>query len=338
MSGRRRKGACAPSRSRIVSLAAIVGGMLSLAGSAFAQTSLKVMVFPGISNLSLFAAQSQGFFEKRGLAVEILNTRSSEELREGLAQGRHQIAHAGVDNAVAMAELAKVDIAVVIGGHAGFGYVFTRPELTSLAEVRGKTVVVDAPNTAYALVLYKILQDHGLKRGDYAVNPAGGTAQMLDAMLKEKANAAVILSAPFSFRAEREGLKNMGAAAKAFSPYQFDAGFVLRAWARSNSDTLVRYLQAYVEGCRWALDPANRMAATALFVDRLKLSPEDAAKTYQIIADPVTGFAKDARLDVDGFRNTLKLRADIEGQWGGSPPPSDRYLDLSYYEHALAGL
>jgi hypothetical protein len=38
-----------------------------------------------------------------------------------------------------------------------------------------------------------------------------------------------------------------------------------------------------------------------------------------------------------GFNNVLKLRAEIEGQWGGTPPPAEKYLDLSYYEKALAG-
>jgi hypothetical protein len=50
------------------------------------------------------------------------------------------------------------------------------------------------------------------------------------------------------------------------------------------------------------------------------------------------GFAKDARFDVEGFKSTLKLRAEIEGQWAGTPPPPEKYIDLSYYERALAGL
>jgi hypothetical protein len=34
----------------------------------------------------------------------------------------------------------------------------------------------------------------------------------------------------------------------------------------------------------------------------------------------------------------LKLRAEIEGQWGGTAPAPDKYLDLSYYDKAVAGL
>jgi hypothetical protein len=48
--------------------------------------------------------------------------------------------------------------------------------------------------------------------------------------------------------------------------------------------------------------------------------------------------AKDAKFDMPGFHNVLKLRAEIEGQWGGTPPPPDLYIDLSYYDKALAGL
>ena len=40
-----------------------------------------------------------------------------------------------------------------------------------------------------------------------------------------------------------------------------------------------------------------------------------------------------------GFENTLKLRAEMLGTWSGNPPPpTGKYLDLSYYQRALAGL
>ncbi|MBV9629924.1 MAG: ABC transporter substrate-binding protein [Xanthobacteraceae bacterium] len=76
-------------------------------------TKLAVIVFPGIPNLPIFAAQSQGFFAKRGLDVDLKFTPNSEELRNGLAEGRYQIAHSAIDNAFAMKDKANVDIAVV---------------------------------------------------------------------------------------------------------------------------------------------------------------------------------------------------------------------------------
>ena len=72
-------------------------------------------------------------------------------------------------------------------------------------------MVVDAPNTAYALLLYKVLKNAGLNKGDYTVRAVGGTPVRLEAMTKDKANAAAgVLSPPFSFRATQAGLKDMG--------------------------------------------------------------------------------------------------------------------------------
>ena len=321
-------------------MGALAGAALLAASSvAQAQTSVKVMVFPGLSNFSIFAAQHKNLFAKHGLAIELLNTPNSDVLRDGLAKGDHQIVHAAVDNAVAMVELAKADVAIVTGGDNGFNRVIVQPEINNLAELRGKTVVVDAPNTAYGLVLYKVLKNSGLNKGDYTVRPVGGTPARLQAMTQDKANAAAgVLNPPWSFRAREAGLKDMGAAAKAIGSYQADGAFVMRDWAKANSDTVVRYIRAYVEGRRWALDPANKAEAIQLLVDRLKLTPEVAAQSYAVATDPADPIAKDAKFDMEGFNNVLKLRAEIEGQWGGTPPAADKYIDLSYYDKAMAGL
>jgi len=60
------------------------------------------MVFQGVQNLPLYAAQQKGFFAKHGLSVDQRIAPGSQELREGLAQGHYQIVHTAVDNAVAM--------------------------------------------------------------------------------------------------------------------------------------------------------------------------------------------------------------------------------------------
>ena len=75
-----------------------------------------------------------------------------------------------------------------------------------------------------------------------------------------------------------------------------------------------------------------------MIVDRLKLALEIAAQVYTAVTDPDQGFAKDAKLDMAGLTNVLRLRAELEGQWGGHPPPPDKYVDLSYYSAAMASL
>ena len=42
--------------------------------------------------------------------------------------------------------------------------------------------------------------------------------------------------------------------------------------------------------------------------------------------------APDARFDMQGFRNMMALRAEVEGKTTAAP---ERYLDFSYYDHAM---
>jgi hypothetical protein len=67
----------------------------------------------------------------------------------------------------------------------------------------------------------------------------------------------------------------------------------------------------------------------------LSLSPDIAAAVYSVVTDRVEGFAKDGKFDLDGFKNVLNLRVEYEN---GTPVTPEKYLDLSYYQHALAGL
>jgi len=324
--------------ARMSVIGAVAGAaVMAMSAAAAAQTPLKVIVFPTLANLAQYAALAQGYYSKRGLAVELIPTPNSDETREGLAQGRYQIAHGGVDNAVAQAETDKVDLFIFIGGNNGFNSLIVQPEIRSYDDLRGKTMAVDSPVTAFAILMYKMLEVKGVKRGDYTVKAVGGSPQRFQALSKDKTYAAAILNPPFTLQAHDAGLKELGAAIDVVGPYQSDGGWVLRSWAKANEDTLVRYIQANIEGIRFALNPANKAAMTAVLAERLKLPPDIAARSLQLVLDQ-KGFATDAKFDMEGFRNVLKLRADLLGTWGGTPPAPERYLDLSYYQRALAGL
>ena len=74
-----------------------------------------------------------------------------------------------------------------------------------------------------------------------------------------------------------------------------------------------------------------------LLMDNLKLAEDVAAQSYAVAAG-AEGLDKDARIDLEGFRNVLKLRATHLGTWGGNPPDPAKYIDLTYYQKALAGM
>jgi ABC-type nitrate/sulfonate/bicarbonate transport system substrate-binding protein len=298
-----------------------------------AATHLTVMVFPGTQTLPLYAAQARGFFERRGLAVELKAAPNSAEQRAGLAAGRYQIVHGAADQCVALVA-AKVDAVVIAGGDNGFNHLFVQPDIARLEDLRGRKLAADVADTGWSFVLYDILKRHGLSRGDYAIHEAGAPFRRFAAMRDDKL-AGAILNPPFAIHAHRAGLKDMGAVVDSIGPYLGTVPYVLRGWAHTNPETLAAYLAACIEGLRFALDPANRAAAIRLYAERLDIPADIATEMFATASDPANGLAKDAVFDREGFETVLRLRADFEGQAPGSP---EQYFDLSFHRRALGGL
>ena len=298
---------------------------------------LRVIVFPGVQNLANFAAEAQGLFAKHGIAIETIFTRNSEQQRDGLASGEYDIAHSAIDNAVAMVEAAGEDVVIVTGLDNGFNKLIVQPSITSYEQLRGKTLGVDAPDTAFALVVYEMLKLKGLMPGDYKVQPIGATRFRLEALKEAKVDFAM-LNLPFNIFAQRAGLAILDNPANVIGAYQSTGTFVKRAWAEKNRDTLTRYIAAYVEGLRWALDPANRASAIGLLQQRMELAPDIAEQCFVQITDAKNGFAADAKLDHAGMVKVLELRAKFAGESPAAIPSPARYIDESYYRNAVASL
>ena len=295
---------------------------------------LRVSIFNTSSNLPQFAALELGFYKAWGLEVELLPTPNSDAQRLALAEGRIDVAHAAVDNAVAMVE-SGADVQIVCGGDAGMNELMVRSEINSFEDLRGKLLAVDAPNTAYALVAKKILKNKGLLEGrDYQVKLAGGTGPRSQAMVADTSLAVGMVNPPFSFMVLSRGLKSLGSQFVLLGPYQATGAFVLRRWAEQNSEALVHYLAATMEGYRVVMDARQKDAMLALLVRRFGLRQEHAHASYTSLNTAGSGLAADAELNRAGFAAVLAIRAEMEGMWGGTAPSADRYLNLDYYTRA----
>jgi ABC-type nitrate/sulfonate/bicarbonate transport system substrate-binding protein len=291
-------------------------------------------VFRGGSNIPIYMALEKGYFSRRGITVNLQFTPNSEQQRAGLAAGRFDIAHAAVDNAVAMIEVAKVDVVIVSGGDGGMNELLVRQDINKPADIRGRTYVVDAPNTAYALIGRKMFKNAGLIDGrDYKLDPIGGS-EIRSKGLDTPAGAATMLNPPWNFVARDRGAKSLGRTIELYGPYQASGAFVMRSWAKSNEQVLERYLAAFIEGCRAAQDPAQKKQVLAVLKRELKLDDRLTELTYQELMLKGSGLSKDCAIDMPGFKNVLALRAEIEGQWGGNPPAPEKFLDMSYFDKA----
>ena len=306
-------------------------------GQAQNLQTIKVSCLPSIP-LPIVVAEKQGIFAKYGIAVQAKVDPNSVDLRKEISDGSADIAHSAVDNDVALIEAAGADVVIVMGGEGSTNELISQPDVRSIPALRGRTIIVDAPDTAYALQLKKILLLNGLKAGeDYQLKAVGSTPIRLQAMRDNKGYSASIMGTPTSILAMHDGFASLGTTQKLIGPYQAIGAYVQRSWARANSPALEHYIAAYIEGQRWLLNPENKQQVLELLMNQWHLSPPLAEQAYQSITGP-GGYQKDAGFDIEAFTNVLKLRAEVEGQWGGQVPKPDKYYDLSYYHAAISSL
>jgi ABC-type nitrate/sulfonate/bicarbonate transport system substrate-binding protein len=300
------------------------------------EANLKLLKLGG-GSFTTSIAQANGFLTKYGLKVEIPRSASggSAEVRRWLASGELDLADYGVDNAIAMVENAGVDVILVAATDYTPTEMVVQPEIKSVADLRGKTVLVDAPNTQNALALKRILSGAGLTAGiDYQMKEAGGTSARVAAMAKQKEYAATMASGQTAAQARQYGLVSIASTSNIVGPMLRYGVFTRRQWAKENSETLARYIAAHIEAQRWLLDPQNKNRVIDMISQQRKLSRDLAAGIYEMDTGP-NGLARDAVIDVERFSNVLKFRAEVEGSWGGKAPAAERYYDASYHKKAL---
>lgn len=274
------------------------------------------------------AARAQGFFANEGLTVEVTETASSTEQMRGLSLGKFHLASGGFDNVLAWSGREGAEIVAVaqISDRAVFR-VIVRPEIKSWSDLKGKKLAADAVDTAFALVLRRILLAHGLdlNRGDYELVAVGSTNRRLDSMLKGETFGA-ILGSGFDLRAMEAGMWPIGDSQEVLPEYSNSILAVNRDWAEKDRDTLVRYLRAWLKGLGWARDPANREAAAKIIGAELNLNPKQAAERVGELS--ATG-----NLNIAGLQVVLDLR----NQFGFKLLKGDKlpaYVDAQFIDAA----
>ncbi len=274
-------------------------------------------------------ARAGGLLEAQGLEVEVTRTPSSTEQMRGLIQGRWQIASTAFDNVLAWSEREGPEVVAVARASSGVNLpVYVRPEIQTWDDLRGKALAVDAVDTAYGLVLRRILQEHGLELDrDYTFVPAGATGYRLESMEKGETFAGV-LNPPWNARAEEAGMRLIARHSDVVPGYPGGVIAVSRPWGEANRKTVVGFLRALLAAGRWARDPSRRKAAAALVAGATDLSEERAARALDDIPDPL-------RPEPETFAIPLEIRL----RFGLTPPHGPdiaAYLDHSYLEEALA--
>ncbi len=313
--------------------AAIVGGLAALllatGTAAQAQKEMrKIQLNVFRIDAATVAARVNGYFAAEGFDVEITQTPNSTEQMRGLSQGKYQIVSTAFDNVLAWSGREGAEIVAIaqISDRTVLP-VFVRPEIKDWSDLKGKKLAADAVDTAFALVLRRVLLAHGLDmtKGDYELVALGATGARLESMIKGETYAG-ILNAPFDGKALAAGMRRIGDSRQVLPDYPNTVLATSREWAQKNRDALRAYLRAWLKGMAWVKDPANREAAIKTVGAELKLNPKQAAESVDELS--TTGV-----LNLPGLQVVLDLR----NQFGFKLAKGDKlpaYYDASYFNAA----
>ena len=315
---------------------------MAAASDGTVRQRVRLVVFPGGFNWPVWVAQERGLFARHGVDVEVTPTPGSVFQLTGLIDGRFDVAITLIDNVVAYREgqgevPAQGPDLVAVMAHDTRVYpaLVTLPEIRSYADLRGRTLSVDALTTGYALVLRAMLEHGGLRPGDYTLDSIGGAYQRYVA-LGERRHAGCLLNSPLERMLEARGFNILDTAIAVLGRYQGQVVATRAAWAAAHREALVGFLASLLEAIAWLVEPASFEPAIDVFVRNASgETQESAAVAHATLFDAQHGFPRDGAIDDAALAKVIELRARYGAPERALGNPAD-YHDPAYLAAAHA--
>jgi NitT/TauT family transport system substrate-binding protein len=274
-------------RSRIIPVAAL---LIQLAYAAIASSTparaideIEMGSVGGPTALlwPLYIGAARGMFAAENLDIKLIFAPSSAAVQQQLAAGAFQISNSGlIDQVRAIFEGAPIAL-VRIEGQAPPYALLAQRTIKTIAELRGKTIMVGGEKDITRVYLEHMLTPNGIKAGEYDLLYAGSTLARF-AALQSGAVSAAILFPPLNFRAEAAGFTNLGFIVDYAKNLPFSGISVNASWAVRNKERLEKFLAAYTKAVVWFNEGNNRGEAIRILVEAAKQSPEDTEKSYDM--------------------------------------------------------
>jgi NitT/TauT family transport system substrate-binding protein len=280
-------------------------------------------------------AQKLGYFDEAGIKVDIVITGASSKTVQTASLGAIHIGSSGmIDPIRAMDGGANVKL-VASGVVNSTTMLFTRPEIKTVAQLKGKRVIVGGSKDITAVWWAAMAKKAGLDPvKDVELLFAGATPDRFAALVAGGVDAAS-LSTPAAFAAEAKGFNNLGL----FAPYMPDLPYIAyyanADWAKSNGTALVAFVKGLQRGTAFIYDPKNREKSAEILAEFTKVQQDVALQTYDLIIK-IKAFAPDAGFTDAGINAVQKVLID-EGDVKPPMKPVSALYDDSYVNQASAG-
>lgn len=287
------------------------------------------LISEGVNTWPVYVAQGLGFWESAGVEVDITVTGSSIQQIDALKKGAFDIGFQQVDHIVRGVEHGA-DLFIFMGqSHAPELSLIVSKDIDTIADLKGKTIVVDDARTGYSLLLKKLFEQHGLKASDTHFKNVGGSQERFDAM-KNGEGSACFINPPFDRNMIAAGLKSLGTSSEFFPTYPGPIAATRRAWAREHKAELLAFIRGFNRAYAWLQDGANQAEAVRLLPARLNMPADAAAAALKRVFSRPRPQITEA-----GVAQVMDLVwvAEQFTQPKGSPA---KYMDLSYLQEAGA--
>jgi len=230
-----------------------------------------------------YIAAHKGFFAAQDLDVEINFAQSGAAVTQQLTGGSFDVAlSVGITDPIhAIDKGAALALIRIIGDTAPY-VLIGKPELKTIADLKGKTVSVGQANDITTLYFERMAAANGLKRADYDELAAGFAAARYAALRAGIADAAFVLP-PLNFQANAAGYATIALAADYIKDLPFTGMAVRRSWAQAHGPLVKRLLAATDDSIAWLAQEAHRGEAVDLLVDVAHARREDAQASYDFL-------------------------------------------------------
>jgi len=316
--------------------------------AAFAGASAPAIAQPNLTTVGLgltsktanewaeYVADQLGFFAANGIKVDFVYTGSSAAGAQQLTAGSLEISEVSSTQVIeAIQGSAPITVVVEHGTKAPY-LLLGKKGITSLAALKGKTIIVGGPNDITRVFMDKVLASANLKPDDYTYTYAGATTERFAALANGGVDAAILFP-PFSYRAAGMGYPVLADISNFFPSFLFD-GFAVRPdWAKAHSDVLVRFIKGYLQGVRWLNDPANKARAVQILSATTNSPQDDAVQTYDLFVTKLHDFSSTGVPSNATFNPVIEALVRI-GQLTAPAPPASKFFDTSYVLAANAQL
>jgi NitT/TauT family transport system substrate-binding protein len=241
------------------------------------KTNLTVAVVPALDSAGFFIALYDGLFAAQGLRVIFVPATSSETAIAAQAKGAYDITAGNYVSYIQAQQAGTADLDIFAEGSvmepgAQDLYIMPNSPVKTLADLKGRTVGINAPDNILYLLAASVLSEHGLDPASVHFVDTYSLPQ-LPAELKKGAVDAAVLPEPFASIAEQtDGAVPLADLSQgATTNFPVEGYVVTKQWAKKYPHTLAAFYRALEQAQQIA--DTNR-AAVEQAMRRLPMTPE----------------------------------------------------------------